>query len=309
MGALALWGRLPLAVCVWLLGGSVCVAQPAGVWLMPRKDAANTARCDVPGDMVAPPRVVWRGGGDDRMPTFVRQIGDDYLVHIRRGLMRVRPDGTIVWQDRAAGVRLVETIADFDGDGTLEAAVILGMARVALISMDTGERLWEWSLPAGGYLFQTSVVTGPRGARLVVFPVNTALGFCFDFSGSVREPKLLWRRDYNGRYHKNYGPMLAVADMDNDGRDDIILASKPPYTAVIDADTGQIKFDLQYPVDGPAGRPYGLMQVIDLDGDGFRDIGDALQQRRGIPRRAQEQRRQGFRAGMVALGRERLARR
>ena len=57
---------------------------------------------------------------------------------------------------------------------------------------------------------------------------------------------------------------------------DLVVAGKPAYVAVIDTDTGAVKFDLRYHVtDEPEehwGRPYGLLQAADIDGDGYRDV-------------------------------------
>ena len=250
--------------------------EAAGLWLMPRKDAANTALADAPGDMTAPPREVWRYGGDARSASFIRPIGDGpnrrHLVHLRRGLMLLDADGEVIWQQPTLAVRLVQGVADFDGDGDLEALVIQGMTRLALVGVDDGEVLWQWAAPEDSHLFQAEIMPRSDGARVVVFPVNTHDGYCFDFARSIREPKLVWKRDYEGRYSKNFGPFVILADMTNDGEDEIVIASKPPWFGVIDADTGQVLFDRQYEVDGPAGRPYGLMQAIDLDGDGYRDL-------------------------------------
>jgi hypothetical protein len=107
----------------------------------------------------------------------------------------------------------------------------------------------------------------------VVFPQTTTLGFCFEFASLAAPPALLWQRDYAGRYLAYFGPFVVLAEMTNRGKPDILLAGKPACLHVIDIDTGEVCFGLQYPVEGGPGigRPYGLLQAVDIDGDGFRD--------------------------------------
>src|SRR5262249_52679008 len=136
------------------------------------------------------------------------------------------------------------------------------------------ETIWSWTAPAGSRLGNPKVWNRKEGARVVVFPQGTLEGFCFELpTPDVRTPRLLWQQTYPDRYWANFGPAVVLADMTNRGRPDILLAGKPAYMAVIDIDTGEIRFDLKYSVPGEehAGRPYGLLQAVDLDGDGFRD--------------------------------------
>ena len=254
--------------------------RPTGLWLLPRHDAGNTGRADAPARMPAAPTEIWRCGAETGVYSFVRRIGDDYLVQTGRGLQYLMADGEPRWSRRTLGVGVVVAVGDLNGDDRIEVLVSLGKKGFALLDLTDGTTLWEWTSPPGTFLVRYQLLDRPEGARLVVFPPFSTLGLCFDFAGTRGAPKLLWQHDFAGRYASGYGPSLVLADMDNDGEPEIVIASKrvgadkSAYLAVIDLDTGTVQFDLAYKVkDGPGvGRPYGLLQAVDLDGDGFRDV-------------------------------------
>lgn len=250
------------------------VAEPRGLWLLPRKDCGNTARADLPGDMKSAPREVWSYGAASNTFSFLKpvRIGKQtaYFAQVRSGLRLVRPDGSIVWKRPVMGVGTVVDISD-DGSGKPMALATLGARGFCLMDIATGKTLWTWETPAGSYLGGYQVLREPRRMRLIVFPQNTMLGFCFEIRAT---PRLLWQHDYTGKYWQGFGPHFVLADMDNDGAPEIVLAGKPGYAAAIDTDTGDVKFDLSYEIPGGdhAGRPYGLITATDIDGDGWRDI-------------------------------------
>ena len=262
-------------------GGSAAAgAEPAarGLWLLPRKDAANSAHADLPGNMRSAPKEVWRLGGDPKGYDFAAAVTvrgqEACLVQLRTALRLQQPDGGTIWSDQKLGVGAVVEVGDFDGDGAAEALVTLGARGFAMVELANGEVRWRWLVPAGASLGSYQVLHAAEGARLIVFPLNTIQGFCLDLGRSRTRPVVVWEREYPNTYWKGFGPLIVLADMDNDGQLDIVLAGKPGYAAVLDAATGNIKFDLHYNVAGGdhIGRPYGLLRAVDLDGDGFRDV-------------------------------------
>jgi hypothetical protein len=254
--------------------------RPSGLWLLPRKDACNTGRADAPASLQGAPAEVWRCGAEAGATVFVQRVGENYLAQVGRGLRLVTPEGKPLWSRPALGVGVVVDVGDLNGHGPDEALVSLGKKGFARIRLSDGKTLWEWTSPPGTYLVRYQLLRQDCGVRLVVFPPFSTLGMCFDFAGTRDAPDLLWQHDYAGVYASGYGPGVVLADMDNDGQPEVVIASKrvgveqSAYLAVIDLDTGEIRTDVSYEIkDGPnVGRPYGLLQAVDLDGDGFRDV-------------------------------------
>lgn len=255
--------------------------RPTGLWLLPRKDAGNSGRADVAARMPTAPEEIWHYGHETGAYRHVRRVPDHgWLIQIGRGLELLDPDGRRVWSHRTLGVGAVVDVTDLNGDGRPEALVALGKKGFALLDALNGNRLWTWECAPGAFVVRFQVLKDAHGVRLIVFPASSPTGFCFDFADTRAAPRLLWQREYPGKYEPDYGPALVLADMDRDGKTEIVLAGKPAYAAVLDADTGAIKFDLKYEIAGAPGaglphgpgRPYGLLQAVDLDGDGYRDI-------------------------------------
>lgn len=258
---------------------------PPGLWLLPRKDEGNTARCELRGNRTAAPREVWRygGGGAYRFVNAVTLEGArHFLAQVGGGLRLLDDQGQLVWSRPLLGLDCVIAAGDIGGAGALRILGSMGQAGLVLYDGATGQPLWSWTPPAGAYSVRFQTIESPRGLRLFLFPAFSTLGVCFDFRGAPDEPRVLWQHDYAGRYESGYGPNLVLADMDQDGAPELVIASKPAYAGVLDIDTGKVKFDLKYEVldplhfgrpDGPRiGRPYGLLHAADIDGDGFPDL-------------------------------------
>lgn len=249
-----------------------------GLWFTPRQDSRNQARADVAGKMRRAPQEVWRmaTGGEVRFAQSVRVAGQDAaLIQVGSTLQLMRWTGERLYQNLTAGVESVMRVDDFDGDGTPEVMARTDARTVVLFDVATGGTLWSWqssrSIQGHGHAFQRT----PHGLRFICFPNYTDSGYCFDFSAGRETPALLWQRSYQDKYGVGYGPSIVLKDMDGDGRPDIVLSGKASgvYQAVIDADTGALKFDAHYDVEGGDwGRPYGLLHAVDLDSDGKPDI-------------------------------------
>lgn len=250
--------------------------SPTGIWPLWRHDTANTARTDLPGRFTTPPVEVWAYGGLTPSCSFMVPIalpsGKAYLCQFGRGLKLIRPDGSTIWNRPLTGVGEVIQVFECGAERTPVIITTAGNQGYALFDAASGKTLWEWSPPRDAYQGGYAFLNRPGGGTLFAFPQNTIEGMAFDFN-APGPPAQRWHERYPDTYWANFGPYIVLADMDNDGRDDILLAGKPSYFAVIDTDTGKIKFDIHYPVPGHdgTGRPYGLLQAVDIDGDGFRD--------------------------------------
>jgi len=250
--------------------------EQTGLWLLPRKDPFNTARCDVPGIFRSAPKESWWIGADRRARDSIRPITiggkEAYLVNAGTALELVRPDGSKVWQNGGLGVRGLPEVVELNTKGSVALAQV-GLDLIQ-IDLNTGKKIWTWTAPEGTTVGGPIIWKESKVVRLALFPKNSLLGVAFEFALPDAPPKEIWRQDYTGRYWANFGPYGVVADLNNDGRQDILLAGKPSYVAAIDGDTGKILFDCHYPIAGEndTGRPYGLIQATDIDGDGFRDV-------------------------------------
>lgn len=249
-----------------------------GLWLTSRGGPNNQGRATAPAGMKQAPEEVWSmptGGTVASAHSFSLGEGEGLLLQVGSTLEAVDcATGERVWRNCLLGVASVLRVDDFDGDGAAEALVRTGPRKLELLSCRTGERLWAWRSAASTHISGHAFERMPGGLRFICFPAYSTIGYCLDFSGDARKPATVWRVDHKGRYHAGFGPSVVLADMDGDGRKDVVLSGKGPsvYHAVIDADTGQVKTDVHYRVEKNRGRPYGLFQVVDLDGGGAPDV-------------------------------------
>lgn len=248
-----------------------------GLWLTSRKDPRNQARADVYGRFSGPPREIWRiaTGGEVGFVRPVTVAGRQFaLVHAGTTLQLLHWTGKPVWQDLTSGVTLVMRVADFDHDGRLEVLTRTNPRTVVLFDVATGRKLWTWQCEPSTQILGVAFLETSSGVRFICFPSYSTNGYCFDFSDSLSQPRLVWSRDYEGKYGAGYGPSIVLKDMDKDGRQEVVLSGKIPsvYQAVINAETGEIEVEQHYSVGEQWGRPYGLLQASDLDSDGYPDL-------------------------------------
>ena len=132
-------------------------------------------------------------------------------------------------------------------------AACLGSADVTMINLRDGQERWTWTAPTGSNISSNASWKLWRHggqARFIVFPQNSLRGICLDLSPRGPKPRVAWDQAYANAYWQGFGPQIVLADMDKDGTPDVVLAGKPGYAAVIDANTGATKFDVHYVVAG-----------------------------------------------------------
>jgi len=89
-------------------------------------------------------------------------------------------------------------------------------------------------------------------------------GRLFAYDEGADKPRLVWETE---RVKDMYSPVVAIADVDLDGQDEIVLLTHY-HLAIYDALTGHIKDSVYWNV----GRNYGQLDVVDVDGDGRPDF-------------------------------------
>jgi hypothetical protein len=259
-----------------------------GNWLTPRMDIANRARADVPGDMNTAPREVWsmETGGEVGYARAVKlRGGKEALLALTGANLELRTwDGAPIWRKTQDDTRQVMHVGDFDGDGSLEVMALCSTRRPTLYDLETGKKRWSWESPPSSAIIRSQFLETKTGIRFITFPTYSVKGFCFDFSGSLDRPVFVWERDYSGKYTSGYGPSILLADMNGDGKKEIVLSSKYPegkerktcFHAVLDSGTGVILHEVYSDPDPGApvdlGRPYGFHKAADLNGDGLPEV-------------------------------------
>jgi len=253
-----------------------------GLWPMPQKNACNTSRADVPAHMKTAPSETWAYGYDAEDFVYIRPVTIDkktcYLAQVAYGLQLIKPNGDTVWRQPNIGLIGVKDIYTDPGTGKPMALLQCGTAILRVIDVSNGKIIWKWQIPEKAYLGGIILLQRTDRIRFITFPVNSGYGRCYQITPASPIPQLLWETDIHDRCSDNFGPNIAAADMNRDGSEEIVIAGKPAYFGVIDQDTGRILFDLHYDhqVVGAEqeqkGRPYGILEIADIDGDGYPDV-------------------------------------
>ncbi len=188
----------------------------------------------------------------------------------------------------------VANIVDTNGDGKIDEhdmpAVIFsaagttypGFPKIVALRGDTGQKIFDiyGGNPNGGMCFDPFIATGDidnDGYNEIVVMrqqnLNTSPGvgiLAYDHSGNLKWDNKDKVVGYNLGLLSNTRVPVEIADIDNDGKPEIILGS-----AVFNGD-GSVKWVQPMSYDGYAGTYGGLLQalstVVDLDLDGKQEV-------------------------------------
>jgi len=142
-------------------------------------------------------------------------------------------------------------VADLDGDGDDE---ILTAAYEHIIVVDgTGEELWRFDT-RGRYSTCPAILERENQIPLIYAGDNKGLFTCLDGKG-----KVIWQVETS----PIFGAAPALADLDSDGKIDVIQGDKKGVVTVYDALTGELKWQQQ--IEGECSSP----AIGDLDKDGL----------------------------------------
>jgi hypothetical protein len=188
-------------------------------------------------------------------------------------VIRTDGSGTLLWKSAACGINAVGAVEDLDGDGRMEIVCSSGY-EVIVLAAESGAVLMRhyvgFPLSSGtqaSTLLCHRFDRSSRGMHLVAPLMSAKEVLVFDFRGGRRQGVLahtLWMDD---AFH----PTVAAADMDGDGTDELVV-SKLCGLYLFDVLTGVMKKSVRWTSNGERHRNYGLLQLVDVDGDGAREV-------------------------------------
>ncbi len=249
---------------------------PPGQWHMYRRDHHLSGRCLLPGD-VTRPEILWQfplGGSENECISLPGAGGRSDLLFAYGGcvIRTAGITGAVFWKSPPCGINAVGAVEDLDGDGLPEIVCSSGY-EVIVLAAESGEVLMRhyvgFPLSSGT---QASTILchrfdrASRGMHLVAPLMSSREVLVFDFRGNRKGTlaHTLWMDD---AFH----PTVAAADMDGDGVDELVV-SKLCGLYVFDVLTGAMKNFVRWVSNGERHRNYGLLQLVDINGDGAREV-------------------------------------
>jgi len=279
---------------LFLLGS---LPQPGGEWPFIRGDVRNTGASAVVGRMTQAPEVLARyslggapleavsGSGAGWISATAYLLADldrdglEEIITVAGGpVQALQGSGKVLWRTLLPqGRPYLLAAADLDRDGVPEVICSSGPpATIHILSGRDGRLLWEKSFEEQVYFTNGTRVAdldGDGGPELFILgnaPAENSrrVGWAYRFARGFAEPELLWGgRDMPLNPH--YRPQTIVADIDADGRPEIVVASavhangKGLMVAALDALTGEVKRAVDF---ANGDRNYGHLQAIRVPG-------------------------------------------
>lgn len=235
--------NLPLCSLALDKGQDMAKINNHGEWAMERHDPQMTGRTALKGKMIQAPEIIWRhylglwsnhlviqtSNGTSQAIDIPKEIFGESYLH----------DTELYWFNR-------QPMIDIDGKGTPAKRPNESSARLAKLLPDiSGYQRVE---------FDNAFSIG----------AEANFGRMYAYDEGADKPRLVWQTE---KVKDMYSPVVAIADTDLDGQDEIILMTQY-HLAIYDALTGKIKDNVEWNV----GRNYGQLDVLDVDHDGLPDF-------------------------------------
>ena len=260
-----------------------------GEWRAYRGDHRRSARATLPCRL-REPHTLWRwpvGGvlGVTRVADIDGDGKNELVATFAGGLTAYRDTGQTLWSRTLPRGGWLFAIADVDKDGRTE--VLAGSTNPGqLIVLDgrNGAVLSEWTFDDfvgfGGKLYD---VDGDGRPELVMFAnkVNRNRGengYVISFAAGAERPAKLWGGEpTRWLYNLHLRTYPVIGDVDGDGKPEVVVIAKWPgdskykeriIVACWDAANGALKDWCDF----EGHRPYGVVQVADLEGTGRHDV-------------------------------------
>jgi hypothetical protein len=260
---MALGGVASVALAPGILQAAGSEGEVAGGdWPVYRHDAALTASSPLRGGFAQAPRVAWSLDlGGPSVPSerlLVQDVtgdGRDDILELGEETVTCREArGRLLWKlDGLPNSRVVD-VRDYAGDGSrgiLLTTSVAGKAETHMVAGRTGRavHLWRDENNFGGHTRYGRLLSGVRGAQVA----STASGTTppepwgghvrlVSFERGLEHPHFHVRRFVAGTL---YSPLILFADMDADGRAEMVVISHEELWT-FDPETGEQKFHAQY---------------------------------------------------------------
>ncbi|WP_432970502.1 PQQ-binding-like beta-propeller repeat protein [Dactylosporangium sp. CA-233914] len=259
----------------------------AGQWPRMGLDTRNTCYQPMPGKIRRPGIAARTYLGGTSSPVMAARLDDDGtlgLLYISGGVLFAR-DHQLAELWSVAGLAPTDILGVYDlaGDGKRQV-VMLGPTTLYALSATDGSVVWKKDMGASSYVYATATQIGHldpalAGLQIVTWPYFSEYGYAFAFDKGVAAGYQLWQS--NPAYaNPAYLPEVVIGDADGDGATEVVIAGFREVTAFAGATgerrtggawNGHVDWETGPNVDG---RNYGLIQLVDIDGDGRLEVVD-----------------------------------
>ncbi len=232
-----------------------CDDSRAGVQIMPARSGPLKARWSI------------RIGGSYQEVYPVPDASGDLLMADGGGIQRLSANGDFRWRTKPFGAHWIRGAYDLDDDGELEILTSNGR-EILILSAVTGEILFRDVVgPPHSYgtyapMFQVHSFNG-RGMQILVPCFSSKEVLMYDCSGGAPNTRVLHRLWMDDSYH----PSIAIADVNHDGTDEIVIARLGGVYG-FDPRSGKMVSQTLWQSDEQRRRNYGHFELVDVNNDG-----------------------------------------
>jgi hypothetical protein len=242
-----------------------------GDWPMFRKDRRNSGHSNLRGVDFRRNEIAWSyslgGFSGSYHPADINNDGtDEILLTYPGSLSAFDFNGKLIWKKPIVNCEIYG-LYDLDGDGKEELVIAGGTPKsIKVLDPNNGEILYNCEYdPTYDVVFVRIANLDPSTpGKNIIVTTRHEIGYCLSFDSGIENGKVKFTFDW---MLTNFIPAVAVADMDLDGVNEIVIGTYSNFF-VFDGINGATKSHLV----AETGRNYGLMVIQDINGSGYPDI-------------------------------------